>query len=697
MKRYAIAVFMLAFAVFSAKADAVIGVTSGFDEAAYTNGMSFVGGAIGDSAEDFWYWSLPDTDSYENSSTIVSNSTAIAEDHLPDAFTNETSAASGLCLNVDTEPTTNLVRNILFNNTTNITDDGIWMDMNVRFTVPNGKATPGDLDKILVWVGDSTSGISGVSGTNLIITAGYRDGNDTLSTVHYVVQQNVISADNLDDWHRLTIGGFLDDGRPVFEVYVDDARVVGRRAGSAETAYRFPSMIEPEDDDQNGGNLSSVSFSGKGLLDNFAVQDFKPDLRIFYYFQIDSGEQYLTFNEAFAAAANNVTITLLNDYTGSIFVYGSKTNTLDLAGHSITNAPYDNTVSAVGGSKLTVIGSGKLVQDGTGGYALVANSAVVCIGDGTATAPVLEGAFAVREPFTLNVYTNDTYTADSSPASTNTVFDLKGATNIEASAWAYLDAGYWQLAQTTEDEVVLTVTLSETSAVYSESINFPKISEIVLSRGSTTNTLNASDYTCEWSPSEISETGGVYVATVTLSKALDSYVATATFTVYTNETQLASASAALISSGAVAPNSESLTDEQNAFYSSLFSAVSTSSSGTRLLAASSGGSTQYELNENGTNELKKVAAIAIKQVLEAVQNMQDGETVSENVQIDSEPGFYWSLDQGEDIDSMEHPAGEHPTPGTAKANVEVIKGSGGARFYKVIFSHKPIEASSAEE
>ena len=694
-----ITAFAVALAVFSARADGVVGATSGFE--GYSAGDAFTPDALEDKS-DQWFWNLPASESYENSSKIAAHdSSGIPADYVTDQFTNDTSNA--LYLQVNIESTTNLVRNLCEGGKTNITESGIWLDMDVRFSVAYGRPEPYGMDKILVWVGDSSSGLSGVSGTNLIVTAGHIDNGGNVSAANYILQGDAITDANFGDWHRLTIACLKDGAYPVFEVYLDNSKIEARRSGSNDVVSRFPSLIPIDDDDRNFDNLSCATFGGLGSLDNFAVQDYRPDLRVFYYFEIENVGEYLTFADALKDAADGATIRLRKDYTGGIFVYGAKTNTLDLAGHSITNAPYDNTVSVAGGSKLTIIGSGSLVQNSTGGFALVANNAVVCIGDGENPTPTLAGGFAVREPYVLDVF--------DSVKPGNKATDLKSGSTINSGAWSNMtELACWRLTSLTNGIAPavrqLVVELSKTNALYEAGMPFPELTVAygLDKTGEKPLYLASSNYAAEWDPKAI-VSGGVYTVTVTIDRAVGSASATAVFNVATNEDQLAALNSALASSlllsavSPLPPNYFSLTDEQNKYYASLFSPVSSSAKLYTAALSQDAGETEYELNETGISALRLAAAEAAAKVLEAVRSSQSGDGDSNEpitVEIDSIPGFYWSLDQGDEIGSMAHEAGNTPTPTSEKGSVRVIKGSGNSRFYQVIFSRDAIEPSTAD-
>lgn len=166
--------------------------------------------------------------------------------------------------------------------------DPIFFDSVVQFTATDVATAPAAEDKLLVWlyasegVDADNPGIFGETEaiTNLVITAGYYDGQDGLTgnlmTTNYLTGVYIEPA----TWHRLTIKADNNIGvnTPGFEVYIDNKLVSGKCDYKSETptmVTKFPSLVEK---DISGNNVvTGVAFDGKGAVDDIVFTTTAPE------------------------------------------------------------------------------------------------------------------------------------------------------------------------------------------------------------------------------------------------------------------------------------------------------------------------------------------------------------------------------------------------------------------------------------
>lgn len=199
----------------------------------------------------------------------------------------------------------------------------VFFDSVVQFTATDvapsleGNTT----DKLMVWLYATPEGTEGrLFGeddaiTNLVITAGYYDGDGNRSYTNYLT--NV--AIQPDTWHRLTIKAINDIGihnlpTPGFEVYVDGNKnpVSGKCDYDGENptlVTKFPSLIARNNSGVN--YLQGVAFDGKGAVDDIVFTTENPFAVVSYtvkttindidgaaytkQYSIDGGSQYTVF------------------------------------------------------------------------------------------------------------------------------------------------------------------------------------------------------------------------------------------------------------------------------------------------------------------------------------------------------------------------------------------------------------------
>ena len=688
-------------------------VYTDFEDDAYKVG-DFTNSLYNGSFEYDWYFS---TNEWDNSS-VITNSNVYGDISIkirPDAYTNV--AVNTKLLQVSTAPAKEdqrLGRRI--SSTPKISkDETIYVDMDVRFTVASDMIEECANDKLVVWVADANTGLDDLDtamvrmSTNIIITAGYVLPNGSVTLKHYIVRDNMFNiADHIDEWHRLTVAAVLNGSMPSFKVAVDNIQLEAFRADDpTDVRDIFPSLLG-----SNSDTLGEVVLEGKGTLDNFVVTTTDPDFHKTMYFSVN-GQQFATFLEAAAAAEDNDTIELLANYEGVVYLVGDKALTLDLAGHSITNAGDNNTISVAGLASLTITGGGS-ISAAEGRYAIMAENGSINIEGDSVTNIKLTGGIAVKDSYDISIYSP----ADATYNVTNITDGT--STNITIAAGASDGSAYTNGMLT-----VLDVRLD----YYSTNVNvatdavFPGYNVWLVTSNNTqfvTNYLLAAKtkdplYIAEWNPNVITNFDN-YVLTATGAGDLDTnLVGKATFTVLDPLIQTQPSSVAMTysayatssggseSSRILAPNDDKLDDKQKAVYSSMFDEIGSSSaksSGTKLLLSSSSGNSstrqvEVQLNETGKRILQQSAADASKLLVEALANAGDGEEVNiSNLAITG--GFYWTIRQGDSLENMSNEAGETPSDGrTAGVNIVKPKGSK-CGFYQIIVSPAKIEASQNE-
>ena len=186
--------------------------------------------------------------------------------------------------------------------------DGIYADMNVKFTAFDSDAEIPQDAKIAVWVKEAEDG----SYTNLIVTAGYVDGM-TRTRRDYVVASNF----KYDEWHRVTIKAigntaaqatafvvFLD---PTLDdqlnphgyalVSEDDKGTEGWLNGFSDSAKAFAEAGQLFPSMNAGINLSEVAFSGTGDIDSVVVTDVVPfdEAKDKLFYTLTCGENIASF------------------------------------------------------------------------------------------------------------------------------------------------------------------------------------------------------------------------------------------------------------------------------------------------------------------------------------------------------------------------------------------------------------------
>ena len=155
--------------------------------------------------------------------------------------------------------------------------NGLYFDSMVQFTATDTAPTPtptsGDVigDKLIVWLREVVAAENETPATYaLYVTAGV-PYQETVLTKHYELTN--VADITLDSWHRLTIAISKTGATPTFKVYVDGEQATSTKIynpdGDDETITaigEFGSLTL--DGANNAGTITSVSFQGKGAIDD---------------------------------------------------------------------------------------------------------------------------------------------------------------------------------------------------------------------------------------------------------------------------------------------------------------------------------------------------------------------------------------------------------------------------------------------
>ncbi len=301
-----------------------------------------------------------------------------------------------------------------------LTSDGaITFDSLVLFTAADGAPSLDAEDKLVVWLLGEEEGDN--PQTNLMITAGYHLTGDTMVSTNYVVNNvNVMPG----EWNRLTIA--VDTVTPgenptaQFTVYVNGTKVVAKTEDeSAETYDSFYSRVQPTETEAT--RLAGVGFKGTGAVDDLTFTTVNPFVAPEQKYFSAGEKEYLTFAEA--VADNATEITLLQNYDASqeedgYVALNSGTVTLTIGTYNINNTGDSSAIDVEGGA-LTVLGTG-IISGGTDASAVyVGADGTVVFGTSAGGVPAINGSIYVEEGATVKYLGTPTSIAlegDGSPA-----------------------------------------------------------------------------------------------------------------------------------------------------------------------------------------------------------------------------------------------------------------------------------------
>ena len=230
-------------------------------------------------------------------------------------------------LNIKTTLGNPVTRNVSVGGAGTSIGTGFYFDSLVKFTAfDEDPAINLNGGKLAVWIKEVLDANDNPTATNLVVTAGFLDGQGGAIATNYTC---TVSGVNLNDggWHRVTVKAIADitnGGQvPGFVVYVDTVRATsgaekGIVAADLSTyAYLlnsegslFPSAVQSG---QDKDKIAAVAFDGQGDVDDLLFTDVAPDFaKDATFFSIYLGE--------------HVTSVQGYDPDGNVFTIGGATN-----------------------------------------------------------------------------------------------------------------------------------------------------------------------------------------------------------------------------------------------------------------------------------------------------------------------------------------------------------------------------------
>ena len=230
-------------------------------------------------------------------------------------------------LNIKTTLGNPVTRNVSVGGAGTSIGTGFYFDSLVKFTAfDEDPAINLNGGKLAVWIKEVLDANDNPTATNLVVTAGFLDGQGGAIVTNYTC---AVSGVNLDDggWHRVTVKAIADitnGGQvPGFVVYVDKVRATsgaekGIDAADLSTyAYLlnsegslFPSAVQSG---QDKDKIAAVAFDGQGDVDDLLFTADAPDFaKDATFFSIYLGE--------------HVTSVQGYDPDGNVFTIGGATN-----------------------------------------------------------------------------------------------------------------------------------------------------------------------------------------------------------------------------------------------------------------------------------------------------------------------------------------------------------------------------------
>ena len=230
-------------------------------------------------------------------------------------------------LNIKTTLGNPVTRNVSVGGAGTSIGAGFYFDSLVKFTAfDEDPAINLNGGKLAVWIKEVLDANDNPTATNLVVTAGFLDGQGGAIATNYTC---TVSGVNLNDggWHRVTVKAIADitnGGQvPGFVVYVDTVRATsgaekGIVAADLSTyAYLlnsegslFPSAVQSG---QDKDKIAAVAFDGQGDVDDLLFTDVAPDFaKDATFFSIYLGE--------------HVTSVQGYDPDGNVFTIGGATN-----------------------------------------------------------------------------------------------------------------------------------------------------------------------------------------------------------------------------------------------------------------------------------------------------------------------------------------------------------------------------------
>ena len=269
-----------------------------------------VGAAVSNRVQDtrsgYSYFYYTGANAEDNESTIIA--AADVEDSLPNARPRgaagvDAGRAKVLQVSTGVDP---LLRTFLPLSGGNLQEgqtftDDTYVDALVQFTVTpyTDPVTPGENDKLMIYLKEYTNSVGEVEGTNLVVIGGYCNQDGEFEPKEYYLTPN--PEINPNTWHRLTVkaianyGGLEDYKFPAFQVFLDGDKnpcVFDSPAVKDTSVEPWSEGDFPELDDvtvvfslkctgTTEATLQAVGFSGEGKVDDLMMTTVNPFATVF--------------------------------------------------------------------------------------------------------------------------------------------------------------------------------------------------------------------------------------------------------------------------------------------------------------------------------------------------------------------------------------------------------------------------------
>ena len=322
----------------------------------YTLGATFANG--GTEINDFGTGHFFYFDGESNSSVVTNESAVPADVTRPKWFADNGTGNNANYLALDTEGGTfwRSINNVSEHqaegqaNTYGLgaeqaVGDGIYLDTMVQFTVTEDEEpTVGADDKLAIWLGVVTNAQGEVTGTNLMVKAGYYDASSAFVQKTFTLDESVKEV-LAGEWYRLTVSA-LDDvfnpneevKVPAFIIKIDGVEMQATEAtiNSQAVTESFAEILSSERKTQlsdgkvflaltegSAGDpttLQGVGFQGTGAIDDLV----------------------LTTEDPFAGVVTTIDFTLTWDsekVTGVQYTFGDLTTTNSLTSGTAVQLP----------------------------------------------------------------------------------------------------------------------------------------------------------------------------------------------------------------------------------------------------------------------------------------------------------------------------------------------------------------------
>ena len=353
--------------------------STGFEELALSGDNKVTTGT-----DDYFYY---DGEANDNESKIVGAAAPTGMDHRPYGtgyFKNTDKDGTAQVLKVDTGT------NALFRALEKVTDapvaqsltKTVYVDTLVQFTVTPWADTVVNTaeDKLMVYLKEMTNGVGAVTGTNLVVKAGYLGAENPAVAVpkEYVVNTGTVGAIVPGVWYRLTVEAIPNLATAADVYYPAFKLIINGEGCSFDTAaidisnnavVEYVTGVCSEEnlglltghsvvlslcaDGNEAATLKAVGFAGEGYVDDLIISTELLDA------PISTGVDFtLTLGEGVSAVTWTIvdggqTVTATKEYTG-----------IEEGTYTITNVDYEDWYVGKGNyvkdASITVVADGEV-------------------------------------------------------------------------------------------------------------------------------------------------------------------------------------------------------------------------------------------------------------------------------------------------------------------------------------------------